>query len=137
MSKYAMWRTDRPGLWLAAALLAAVATYTTASDRSVAVVPWLLLDLWLARRIWHGGATALAWFRGLQWSGAILFGTVLVAERWDSSIVTKAGPGTVLVFALSGWCLMAPALTRHVSARARGDHSTAAQVVANAGPSGG
>jgi len=75
-----VWRTDRPALWLAAALLAAVATYATASDRSEAAVPWLLLDLWLARRIWHGGATALAWFRGLQCVGAVLFGTVLVGD---------------------------------------------------------
>jgi hypothetical protein len=76
---------------------------------------WLLLDLWLAHRIWHSGATALAWFRGLQILGVVLFGTVLVATRWVEDLGTGAAPDTVLLFAVSAWCLLAPALSRHTA----------------------
>jgi hypothetical protein len=98
-----------------AALAASTATYVSAAERSVAVMPWLLLDLWLAHRIWRGGATALAWFLALQTIGLVLFGTVLVTSWWEGGPETTAGPGTVALYALSVWCLLAPALSRHVS----------------------
>jgi hypothetical protein len=99
-----------------AALAASTATYASAVERSAAVMPWLLLDLWLAHRVWRGGATALAWFVALQTLGMVLFGTVLVTAWWESSPTTAACPGTVVLYALSVWCLLAPALSRHVSA---------------------
>ena len=116
VKKYVDWRAARPGLWLIAALVATVATYMTAADRSTSVLPWLLLDLWLARRVWRGGATALAWFRFLQLLGVFLFGYVLIAAQFSSNLESTAGLGTVMLFALASWCLLAPALSRHVAA---------------------
>ncbi len=84
-------------------------------ERSAAVMLWMLLDLWLAFRIWRGGATALAWFRGLQILGVVLIGTVLVAARWAENLGTGAGPEMVVFLAVSAWCLLAPALSRHVA----------------------
>ena len=75
MSRYIDWRSARPGRWLVAALAASVATYVTAPVRSGGVLLWILLDQWLAYRIWRGGTIALAWFRGLQICGVVLFGT--------------------------------------------------------------
>ena len=114
VSSYIDWRSARPGRWLVAALAASVATYATAPVRSGGVPLWILLDLWLAHRIWRGGAIALAWFQGLQILGVVLFGTVLFATRWVD-LATGAGPHTVLLFALSAWCLTASALSRHVA----------------------
>jgi hypothetical protein len=119
VSRYVDWRSARPGLWLTAAFAAEVATYASAAERSAAVMPWLLLDLWLVHRIWRGGATALAWFLALQTLGLVLFGTVLVMASWEGGPETAAGPGTVALLALSVWCLLAPALSRHVSAASR------------------
>ncbi len=112
---YVAWRDARPGRWLVAGLAAAVAAYATAADRSAPVLPWLLLDLWLAHRIWKGGATALAWFRGLQGFALFSFGAVWVSGLWDGYVGTTAGPGPILMWGVSVWCLMSPALSRHVA----------------------
>lgn len=114
MREYSAWRASQPGLWLFAALAAEIATYSTASGRSVAVMPWLLLDLWLALRIWRHGAIALAVFRFLQVLAVTLFGLVLVLSHWGDHIGTTTGPGTAVLWALSTWCLFAPALSLHV-----------------------
>ncbi len=113
---YAAWRAARPGHWLAAALAADVATYATAGDRSAAVLPWLVLDLWLAYRIWNGGATALAWFRGLQLAAVFIFGVALALAQLGERFSTTAGPGALVLCAVVAWCLMATALSEHVAA---------------------
>jgi hypothetical protein len=114
MTTYSAWRSARPGLWLGAALAAELAVYATAA-RDASVMPWLLLDLWLVFRIWKRGATSLAIFRFLQALGVTLFGLVLVLARWDHHVETAATPGTVALFAVSTWCLLAPALSLHVA----------------------
>ncbi|HSE70330.1 MAG TPA: hypothetical protein VLA97_06195 [Nocardioidaceae bacterium] len=126
MNLYSSWRGARPGWWLVAGLVAALAVYTTAAERSAPVSFWPLIDLWLAHRVWRGGATALAWFRGLQGAGAVIFGVVLVLDVWSGGFVATTGPGTAALYALSAWCLMAPALTQHVAASsARGPLASA------------
>lgn len=125
MTAYSAWRSARPGLWLGAALAADLAIYATAA-RGGSVMPWLLLDLWLVFRIWKRGATALAIFRFLQALGVTLFGLVLVLARWDHHVGTAATPGTVALFALSTWCLLAPALSLHVAAGRRSVGAAAA-----------
>jgi hypothetical protein len=111
MDRYRTWRTGNPGGWLAAALLADLLTYVGA-DRS-GVLPWLLLDLWLTYRVWRGGSVALFWFGVMQTLGACLFGLTLVLAAVDGSVSTAATPATVVCFAVSAWCLKAPALRRH------------------------
>jgi len=73
--------------------------------------------MWLARRIWRGGVFALTTFRVLQTIGACLFGLVLVLELISPGVVTGPEPAVALLFTVSAWCLMAPALQRHVYAR--------------------
>jgi len=67
-----------------------------------------------AHRVWRGGATALAGFLALQTLGLVLFGTIVVTAWWQGTPETTAGPGTVALHALSIWCLLSPALSRHV-----------------------
>lgn len=114
--QYSALRAARPGLWLLAALVTDLVTYTSAHARSTAVLPWLLLDLWLTYRTWRGGGTALAWFRGLQLLGVTLLGLALASAAFDTGIETATGPVTVVLYAVSLWCLMSPALTEHVTA---------------------
>src|SRR3954447_20247405 len=92
-----------------------LASYLT--DARVGVAPWLLFDIWLAHRIWRGGLFALTTFRVLQTIGACLFGLVLVLELISPEVVTGPRPIVTLLFTVSAWCLMAPALQRHVDAR--------------------
>ena len=98
-----------------AALVADLARYLT--EARAGVLLWLVLDLWLAHRIWRGGLLALTTFRVLQTIGACLFGLVLVPKMFSPEAVTAPGPAVAVLFALSAWCLMAPALQRHVDAR--------------------
>ena len=79
------------------------------------MLPWIVLDLWLALRIWKRGSIALGLFRFLQALGTSIFGLVLIVSQWDDQVATTAGPGTVALWALSTWCLFAPALSRHVA----------------------
>jgi hypothetical protein len=115
MSTYSAWRDSRPDLWLAVALVAQVATYATAAQRPTVVLPWLLLDLWLAFRIWKRGPVALACLRFLQVLATTLSGLALALSPWDDSLDTTVGPGTVALWAVSAWCLFAPALSVHTS----------------------
>lgn len=109
------WRQQRPGVWLGAGLVASLLTYASATDRVSGTPLWVALDLWLAHRIWKRGATALAWFRGLQTFGLVLFATAVVLARWQDNVGTGATVGTVLLYALSLWSLTAPALSDHVA----------------------
>ena len=110
------WRQQRPGVWLGAALAADLLAYTSTADLPPGTPLWVALDLWLAYRIWKHGPVALALFRGLQTCGLILFGTVVILARWQHNIETGATAGTVLLYAVSLWSLMAPALSDHVAA---------------------
>jgi hypothetical protein len=49
VDRYRRWRLANPGRWLVVALGADLATYLTNARASV--LPWLLVDLWLAYRI--------------------------------------------------------------------------------------
>jgi hypothetical protein len=117
VDRYLRWRSAAPGRWLVAACLAVLGSYLT--DARSSVVPWLLFDLWLAYRIWHGGLLALTTYRVLQTMAACLFGGVLVLNLVSPGVFTGPGPETGLLFAASAWCLMARALQGHVDARHR------------------
>lgn len=112
MERYLRWRNAYPFQWLAAALVADVATFLT-DARTSSVLPWLLIDTWLTYRIWRGGPVALLWFRVLQTLGACLFGIVLLMSLVAGDVGRNAHPGLVALYAVSAWCLMAPALLRH------------------------
>jgi hypothetical protein len=116
MTRYSTARKSTPEGWLAVAIVADVGAYWAASQVS-GLVFWLALDLWLTYRIWRGGATALASFKFLQLLGVVLHGSVLLFSLWEDSIGTGANQGTVVLFAISLWCLMAPALSQHVQGR--------------------
>jgi hypothetical protein len=73
----------------------------------------VLLDAWLAYRVWRGGPVALLWFRVLQTLGACLFGIVLLMSLVGADVGSNAHPGIVAAYAFSAWCLMAPALFFH------------------------
>ena len=109
------WRQRRPGVWLGAALVADLLVFAVSADLSFGTLPWVALDIWLAHRIWKRGATALAWFRGLQMLGLVLFAAAVALARWQDNVGTDATVGTVLLQGLSLWCLMAPALSDHVA----------------------
>jgi hypothetical protein len=114
VTRYSVARKSNPEGWLAVAIVADVGAYWAASQVS-GLLFWLALDLWLTYRIWRGGATALMWFRFLQLLGVVLHGSVLLFSQWEDSIDTGANPGTVVLLAISLWCLMAPALSQHVN----------------------
>jgi hypothetical protein len=116
MERYLRWRNAYPGQWLAAALVADVATLMT-DARTSSVLPWLLVDVWLTYRIWRGGPVALLWFRVLQTLGACLFGIVLAMSLVTGEAGRNAHPELVALYAISAWCLMAPALLRHAHRR--------------------
>lgn len=112
-----MLRHQRPGLWLSLALAADLLAFTTGAAATPGTFLWVGLSLWLAHRTWQGGATALACYRVLQWSGVCLFSMALVVAHWDNSVTTEVTIVTVLLYAVSVWCLMAPALSNHVDAQ--------------------
>jgi hypothetical protein len=106
------WRIVRPGGWLLAALTADVAILMTDAPTNRPVA-WFVVDAWLAYRIWRGGPAALLWFRVFQTLGAVLFGIVVVMSLLFGTPGQDTHPGLVALFAVSAWCLMAPALLRH------------------------
>ena len=111
MDRYLRWRDAHPGRWLAVALAAEAATFV--GDSRPDVMPWLLVDLWLAHRIWRGGPAALLWCRVLQTLAASLFGIVVVMSLVAGDVTRDAHPGAFVLYAVSAWCLMAPGLHRH------------------------
>jgi len=112
MERYLRWRNSHPGWWLTVALGAEAATYLSGARPEA--MPWLMVDLWLAHRIWRGGPTALLWCRVLQTLGASLFGIVIVLSLLAGDLGRNASPGVFALYAVSAWCLMSPALLRHV-----------------------
>ena len=114
MERFVRWRNAHPGHWLTVALGAEAATLM--SDARPDVMPWLLVDLWLAHRIWRGGPTALLWFRVMQTLAASLFGIVVVMSVLTGDVGRNAHPGVFALYAISAWCLMSPALLSHVHA---------------------
>lgn len=116
MERYRISRCSRPGRWLVAALAADFTTYVFAGGRTQGVILWVLLDLWLAHRIWNGGPIALTVFRFLQTLGAALFGVVLTFGG-PLNMQAAASPMVVVLYVVSAWCLFAQALDVLVARR--------------------
>lgn len=137
MRKYSDLRSERPGVWLSLALAVDLLTYATGADAFSGTWLWVALSVWLAHRIWRGGATALAWYRGLQTFCLCLFAIAFVAARLDDAISTGATASTLVLYGLSVWFLLAPALSRHVDAAADSASAMRTAVEATSGPVAG
>jgi hypothetical protein len=110
---YLAFRSARPGLWLLAALTAALLTYTGEARADVAQ-SWMLLDLFLAYRIWRRGQISLRVFRFLQALGTAIFGIGVAAGLVHGDFDGLSSPWVVAPFAISLWCSFAPAISMHV-----------------------
>jgi hypothetical protein len=100
-------------LWLLAALTATLVTYT-GEARADAAQSWMLLDLFLAYRIWRRGRIALRLFRFLQALGTAIFGLAVAAGLVHGDFDGLSSPWVAVPFALSLWCSFAPAISMHV-----------------------
>jgi hypothetical protein len=110
---YVRFRSAHAGLWLLAALTAALVTYT-GEARMDAAQPWLFLDLFLAYRIWRRGRISLRVFRFLQALGTAIFGIAVIGGLVQGDFGGLSSPWIVVPFAISLWCSFAPAISVHV-----------------------
>lgn len=106
--------------------------YTTVPRAEGSMLLWAILDCWLSYRVWRGGSTALAWLRGLQIFSLVVYGCVALLEVLGTNFGTDATIWTALLVAVSLWCFMAPAITRHVSDNPTASGSSGSQQTASA-----